>query len=50
MISPGRVCSPGVGVEQGILLAIALSLVRHVRHSYNPHTMVLKPDPKEGSK
>jgi len=26
------------GVEQGILLAIALSLLRHVRHSYRPHT------------
>ena len=39
---------PGVGVEQGILLAIALSLVRHVRHSYKPHTMVLRSDPKEG--
>ena len=25
---------PVIGVEQGILLAIALSLVRHVRHSY----------------
>ncbi len=33
-----------VGVEQGILLAIALSLFRHVRHSYRPHTMVLAPD------
>src|SRR5437899_9822268 len=33
-----------VGVEQGILLAIALSLMRHVRHSYQPHTMVLAPD------
>ena len=33
-----------VGVEQGILLAIALSLMRHVRHSYEPHTMVLAPD------
>jgi len=30
-----------VGVEQGILLAIALSLFRHVRHSYSPHTMML---------
>jgi SulP family sulfate permease len=30
-----------VGVEQGILLAIALSLLRHVRHSYRPHTAVL---------
>jgi sulfate permease, SulP family len=38
---------PGIGVEEGILLAIALSLVRHVRHSYEPHTMVLKPDPKD---
>ena len=34
-----------VGVEQGILLAIALSLFRHVRHSYSPHTMMLAPDP-----
>ena len=33
-----------VGVEQGILLAIVLSLLRHVRHSYRPHTMVLAPD------
>jgi high affinity sulfate transporter 1 len=34
-----------VGVEQGILLAVALSLLRHVRHSYRPHTMVLQKDP-----
>jgi MFS superfamily sulfate permease-like transporter len=27
-----------VGTEQGILLAIALSLFRHVHHSYRPHT------------
>jgi len=33
-----------IGVEQGILLAIALSLFRHVRHSYNPHTMMLTPN------
>lgn len=33
-----------VGLEQGILLAIALSLLRHVRHSYHPHTMVLAQD------
>jgi sulfate permease, SulP family len=32
-----------VGVEQGILLAIVLSLLRHVHHSYRPHTMVLAP-------
>jgi high affinity sulfate transporter 1 len=31
------------GVEQGILLAMALSLFRHVRHSYRPHTMLLAP-------
>ena len=35
---------PGIGVEQGILLAIALSLVRHVRHSYRPHTMIVTED------
>ncbi len=33
-----------IGVEQGILLAIVLSLLRHVRHSYRPHTMLLVPD------
>ena len=33
-----------VGLEQGILLAAVLSLLRHVRHSYRPHTMVLAPD------
>jgi SulP family sulfate permease len=33
-----------IGVEQGILLAIALSLFRHVRHSYRPHTTMLAPD------
>lgn len=33
-----------IGVEQGILLAIALSLLRHVRHSYRPHAAVLAPD------
>jgi sulfate permease, SulP family len=30
-----------VGVEQGILLAMLLSLLRIVRHSYRPHTGVL---------
>ena len=33
----------GIGVEQGILFAISLSLFRHVRHSYRPHTMMLCP-------
>src|SRR6266481_7780702 len=33
-----------IGVEQGILLSIVLSLLRHVRHRYRPHTMVLAPD------
>lgn len=31
-----------VGVEAGILLAMALSLVRIVRHSYRPHTGVIQ--------
>ena len=30
-----------VGVEQGIILAMVLSLLRIVRHSYDPHTAVL---------
>ncbi len=33
-----------VGVESGIILAIVLSLFRHVRHSYHPNTMMLAPD------
>ena len=37
------VAVPAIGVERGILIAIALSLVRHVRHSYKPHTWVLVP-------
>jgi sulfate permease, SulP family len=32
-----------IGVEHGILIAVTLSLLRHVRHSYRPHTMVLVP-------
>ena len=42
--APHRRGSAAIGVEQGILLAIGFSLVRHVRHSYRPHTMVLVPD------
>ncbi|MEP9326068.1 SulP family inorganic anion transporter [Paraburkholderia phymatum] len=37
-----------MGVEHGILLAVALSLLRHVRHSYRPHTMVLEPSAASG--
>jgi sulfate permease, SulP family len=36
-----------VGVEQGIVLAMALSLFRVVRHTYHPHTAVLE-QPREG--
>jgi MFS superfamily sulfate permease-like transporter len=36
-----------IGVGNGILLAIALSLLRHVRHSYRPNSTVLVED-KEG--
>ena len=32
------------GVEQGILLAVVLSLLMHVRHSYRPHTGVVVRD------
>lgn len=32
------------GVETGIFFAIALSLLRHVHHSYRPHTMIFAPD------
>ncbi len=37
-----------IGVEQGVLLAITLSLLRHVRQSYLPHTAVLQFDPAQG--
>ena len=33
-----------VGVEQGILLAIVLSLIDHTRHGYRPKNVVLVPD------
>ena len=33
-----------IGVEQGILLAIALSLLQHVNHSYRPHAMMRVPN------
>ncbi len=33
-----------VGVEQGIVLAMVLSLLRIVQHSYHPHTAVLTKD------
>ena len=39
MITAGAVV--GIGVEAGILLAMALSLLRIVRHSYRPHTGVI---------
>ncbi|HEY1891045.1 MAG TPA: SulP family inorganic anion transporter [Steroidobacteraceae bacterium] len=37
-----------VGVEEGVLLAITLSLLRHVRQSYRPHTAVLQYSPARG--
>jgi high affinity sulfate transporter 1 len=39
-----------IGVEDGILLAVALSLLRHVRHSYHPHTMMLAPTAATGGR
>lgn len=35
-----------VGVEPGILLAVGLSLLRHVRHSYRPHSGLLVRGPE----
>jgi high affinity sulfate transporter 1 len=37
----------GLGVEQGILLALVLSLLQHVRHSYQPHTALILRDPTQ---
>jgi MFS superfamily sulfate permease-like transporter len=36
-----------IGVERGILLAMVLSLLQHVRHGYLPHTAVIVHDPVE---
>jgi sulfate permease, SulP family len=36
-----------LGVEHGILLAMALSLLQHVRHGYQPHTAIILRDPAE---
>jgi len=38
-----------IGVENGILIAVALSLLRHVRHSYQPHTMMLSASDADGT-
>ena len=38
-----------VGVEQGILLAIVLSILIHTRHGYKPKNALLEVDPPEGS-
>jgi SulP family sulfate permease len=37
-----------VGVEEGILLAIALSLIEHTRHGYRPKNAVLVPGASGG--
>jgi sulfate permease, SulP family len=36
-----------IGVEQGILLAVALSLLQHVRRGYRPHTAVVLQDERD---
>lgn len=36
-----------IGVERGILLALGLSLLLHVRHGYRPHTAIILHDPAE---
>jgi MFS superfamily sulfate permease-like transporter len=36
-----------LGVERGIILALVLSLLDHVRHGYQPHTAVVLRDPVE---
>lgn len=36
-----------VGVEQGIVLALVLSLLQHMRRSYQPHTAVILRDPTD---
>ena len=45
LIAAGTVVA--VGVEQGILLAMVISLLQHVRRSYQPHTAVVTSDPHD---
>jgi sulfate permease, SulP family len=33
-----------VGVKEGIIVAVMLSLILHVRHSYRPHSAIIIPD------
>jgi MFS superfamily sulfate permease-like transporter len=33
-----------IGAKEGIILAVVLSLLAHVRHGYRPHTAVLVRD------
>jgi sulfate permease, SulP family len=33
-----------IGVKEGIILAVMLSLILHVRHSYRPHSAIVLPD------
>ncbi|MGB3638888.1 MAG: SulP family inorganic anion transporter [Rivularia sp. (in: cyanobacteria)] len=33
-----------IGVKQGIVLAVILSLILHVRHSYRPHSAIIIPN------
>ncbi len=35
-----------IGVKEGIILAVMLSLILHVRHSYRPHSAIVIPDDK----
>src|SRR5258708_4000106 len=36
-----------IGVGEGILLAVVLSLLQHVRHGYRPHTAILVRHPDD---
>jgi high affinity sulfate transporter 1 len=45
LVTAGTVVA--VGVEQGILVAMVISLLQHVRRSYRPHTAVVTSDPHE---
>ena len=38
-----------IGVEEGIILAIVLSVIVHLRHSYHPHDRLFTVDPDNGA-
>ncbi len=39
----------GIGVKEGIIAAMVLSIIFHLRHSYRPHDLLVVTDPQTGA-